>query len=148
MKVFLDTNILLDILLERDGFEDSATLFQWQDEGRLEIFVSVLTMINIAYVYQKTVGQNTAVANLKYLSTLVKTLPMDEAQLLQAVYMEGKDFEDILQAVCAAEGGCDCIITRNEKDYRIGAGLKAKLPLPPVMSPSAFLSAHYTSSVQ
>ena len=57
-------------------------------------------------------------------------------------------FEDILQAVCAAEGGCDCIITRNEKDYRISAGLKAGRPLLPVMSPSAFLSARYTSSVQ
>lgn len=71
MTIFLDTDIILDLLLERPGYEDSALLFQWQDEGRLQICVSFLTIINAAYVYRKTVGQNMAVANLKYLSAKI-----------------------------------------------------------------------------
>ena len=140
MKVFLDTNILLDLLLERDGYEDSAALFQMQDEGKARLFVSLLTMVNLAYVYKKTVGRNLAVANLKYLSTLVEVLPMNGAQLQQAIMMDGQDFEDVLQAVCAAEGGCDYLVTRNGKDYKIGRGLAGRLNLPAVVSPSFFIS--------
>ena len=84
MKVFLDTNILLDLLLEREGFEDSAELFRLQEDGRLKLYVSYLTMVNIAYVYRKTVGQNMAVANLKYLSALVEVLPMDGVSAVPA----------------------------------------------------------------
>lgn len=139
MRVFLDTNILLDVLLERDGYQDSVTLFQMQDEGRLTLCVSFLTMINVGYVYRKTVGQNMALANLKYLSTLVKVLPMDSDQLQQALLLNGRDFEDVVQATCAAHGGCDCLITHNEKDFKIRRGLSDKVKLPPVMTPAAFL---------
>ena len=140
MKVFLDTNILLDLLLERDGYEDSAALFQMQEEGRLHMCVSLLTMFNVAYVYKKTVGQDIAIANLKYLSSLVDVLPMTGEQLQQAMMLVGRDFEDVLQAVCAAEGGCDYLVTRNGKDYKIGRGLADKLNLPAVVSPSFFIS--------
>lgn len=142
MKVFLDTDILLDLLLGRDGYQDSAVIFQRQDEGRLQICVSILTMINVAYVYRKTVGQPMAVANVKYLSGLVEVLPMDSQQLQQALLLDGKDFEDTLQAVCAATAGCDYLITRNDRDYRIGRGLAARLPhpLPRILSPAAFLA--------
>ncbi|MBO7544756.1 MAG: PIN domain-containing protein [Bacteroidales bacterium] len=140
MKVFLDTNILLDLLLERDGYEDSAVLFQLQDEGKVKLYVSLLTMVNLEYVYKKTVGQNHAIANLKYLSSLVEVLPMDGEQLQKAMMLDGKDFEDVLQAVCASEGGCDYLITRNDKDFKISKGLAKHLDLPKVISPSSFLS--------
>ena len=139
MKVFLDTNILLDLLLEREGYEDSAVLFQMQEEGRLHLCVSMLTMVNVAYVYKKTVGQNLAIANLKYLSSLVDVLPMTGDQLQQAMMLDGRDFEDVLQAVCAAEGGCDFLVTRNEKDYKISKGLADNLNIPTIVSPSSFL---------
>lgn len=141
MKVFLDTNILLDLLLERDGFEESAILFNMQDQGKLKLYVSLLTMVNVAYVYKKSVGNNMAVVNLKYLSTLVEVLPMDNAQLQQAILMEGPDFEDVLQLTCAAEGTCDYFITRNGKDFKIKRGLADTIPLPAVLSPSDFLNA-------
>lgn len=140
MKVFLDTNIILDLLLERDGYEDSAIIFQMQDEGKLKIYVSILTMVNVAYIYKKAVGNNMAVANLEYLSTLVEVLPMDGNQLQNAILLQGKDFEDILQCVCASEGGCDYLITRNAKHFQIKKGPANKVALPKIMSPSAFVS--------
>ena len=140
MKVFLDTNIILDLLLERDGYEDSAIIFQMQDEGKLKICVSLLTMVNVAYIYKKAVGNNMVAANLKYLSTLVEVLPMDGNQLQKSILMDGKDFEDILQFVCAAEGGCDYLITRNAKHFQINKGLAKKIALPKTISPSSFVS--------
>ena len=53
MKLFLDTNILLDLLLEREGYERCARLFQLQEEGKCTLAVSILTMVNVAYVYRK-----------------------------------------------------------------------------------------------
>ena len=141
MRVFLDTNIILDLLLERPGFELSAEIFSLSEKGKFELAVSVLTMVNVAYVYRKTVGQAMATVNLKYLSAFVHILPMDEEMLSSAVYMEGKDFDDVLQAVCAEHGKCDCIITRNTKDYNIKKGLSKKTALPKTFTPATFLNS-------
>lgn len=136
MKVFLDTNIILDLLLERDGFEDSIELFSWQDEGILHLCTSVLSMVNIAYVYRKTVGNNTAVANLQYLNALLEVLPMDEAMLQEAIISKGKDFEDNLQFSCAKAAHCDYLITRNTRDFPAG---KSSIR---VCSPAGFFAEH------
>ncbi|MBQ6954094.1 MAG: PIN domain-containing protein [Bacteroidales bacterium] len=142
MKLFLDTNVLLDLLLEREGYEKAVPVFQLQEEGKLSLCVSILTMVNVAYVYRKTVGQRLAVVNLKFLSSLLEVLPMDGPMLQQAIYREGPDFEDILQGVCAAEHQCDYILTNNVADFQIGPGLaSAQLPIPPVLSPEAFLKS-------
>ena len=141
MKVFLDTNIVLDLLLERDGCAEAAMILQLQEEGKLSVCVSVLTMVNAAYVYRKTVGQRMAVVNLKYLSALMEVLPMDNAMLQQAIYAEGPDFEDLLQGFCAADAGCDFIITRNGKDYAPERSLLSEhVAFPPVMTPMEFLT--------
>lgn len=140
MKVFLDTNIVLDLLLERDGYEEAARILQLQEEEKFTVCVSILTMVNVAYVYRKTVGQRMAVVNLKYLSALMEVLPMDGAMLQQAIYQDGPDFEDILQAVCAAEAGCNYIVTRNQKDFVTPPALLKEQPaFPPVLTPSGFL---------
>ena len=141
MKVFLDTNIVLDLLLERDGYAEAAMILQLQEEGKLSVCVPVLTMVNAAYVYRKTVGQRMAVVNLKYLSALMEVLPMDNAMLQQAIYAEGPDFEDLLQGFCAANAGCDFIITRNGKDYAPERSLLSEhVAFPPVMTPMEFLT--------
>lgn len=143
MKVFLDTNILLDLLLEREGYKLSGQILQLQEEGKCTLCVSVLTMVNVAYVYRKTVGQDMAVVNLKYLSALLEVLPMDNEMLQAAIYKRGKDFEDILQGICAASAGCDAIVTRNEKDYAIRDGMLAGgYRIPPVYSPASFILSH------
>ncbi len=139
MKVFLDTNIILDLLLERDGWKQSAKILSLQEEGALTICVSVLTMVNVAYVYRKTVGEDIAVVNLKYLSSFLEVLPMDAAMMEKAILAGGRDFEDTLQAIVAASARCDVIVTRNVKDFE---GIKAQdLTLPTVVNPSGLLSA-------
>lgn len=141
MKLFLDTNIILDILLEREGYEDSVELFRLQEEGKITLAVSILTIANVAFVYRKTVGQNAVIPNLKYLSVLAEVLPMGGDTLQQSLYLTGNDFEDILQYNCAVQGDCDAIVTRNEKDFIIREGLKPLGVYIPVYSPSGFLNA-------
>ena len=139
MKAFLDTNILLDLLLERDGYEASAQILQLRDEGKIDLCVSILTMVNVAYVYKKTVGQNAVIPNLKCLSAIVDVLPMGNDTLEQVLYVGSKDFEDTLQYLCAVQNHCDAIITQNEKDFRFSRSLR-DLPEPiPVYSPDSFL---------
>jgi predicted nucleic acid-binding protein len=125
MKVFLDTNIVLDLLLQRPGYEDSARILELQEQGRICTCASVLTMVNAAYIYRKSVGGTMAVVNLKYLSAFLEVLPMDNNMLQKAIAMEGPDFEDLFQAECASANSCDVIITRNTKDFK---GLNAQTP--------------------
>ena len=66
---------------------------------------------------------------------------MDNAMLQQAIYAEGPDFEDLLQGFCAANAGCDFIITRNGKDYAPERSLLSEhVAFPPVMTPMEFLT--------
>lgn len=138
MKVFLDTNIILDLLLERDGWKQSAKILSLQEKGALTICASVLTMVNVAYVYRKTVGEDMAVVNLKYLSAFMEVLPMDYAMLDAAIMASGRDFEDTLQAIVAASARCDAIVTRNVKDF---AKIKShNLTIPPAFDPISFMT--------
>lgn len=140
MRVFLDTNIILDLLLEREGWENCARLLQWKEKGVLDICVSVLTMANVAYIYRKVVGEQVVIPNLKYLSAFFEVLSMDDKQFQTAILKEGKDFEDILQAVCAAEGNCAYIVTRNIGDFVIKDAFGQKgTVLPPALTPSMLL---------
>ena len=125
MKVFLDTNIVLDLLLQRPGYEESAKILELQEQGKIRTCASVLTMVNAAYIFRKSVGATLAVVNLRYLSAFLEVLPMDNDMLQKAISMEGPDFEDQFQAVCASTNGCDVIITRNTKDFK---GLNAQTP--------------------
>ena len=138
-SVFFDTNIMLDLLQERPGYEDAARILQLQEDGKLEVCISVLSMANIAYVLRKTVPPFLVAPILKQISSLIRVLPMDDDQLQQALLLDGPDIEDLLQAVCAKVSGCSCLLTHNIKDFRIRKGLHKTFPLPEIQTPEAFL---------
>ena len=112
-RIFLDTNVMLDLLLDRQGCAEAARVLQLQEDGKITACLSILSMANLAYVLRKTVSP-------------LQVIP-------------GPDFEDILQAVCASENGCECILTRNARDFRIGKGLSDSAGLPRVQTPGAYL---------
>jgi predicted nucleic acid-binding protein len=139
-RVFLDTNIMLDLLLDRPGCADAARVLQLQEDGKITACLSILSMANLAYVLRKTVSPLQVIPTLKQISAIVKVVPMDDRQLQRSLFLEGPDFEDILQAVCASENGCECILTRNARDFRIGKGLSESADLPLAETPQAFLA--------
>ena len=138
MKVFLDTNIILDLLLQREGWEHSAQIITLQEKGCLHLCISVLTMVNVAYVYRKTVGEALAVVNLKYISALMEVLPMDAEMMEEAIQAGGRDFEDSFQTIAAASAGCDAIVTRNIRDFENLA--PQTHPLPALFDPTQLLA--------
>ncbi len=138
-RLFLDTNILLDILLERPGYQAALEILQAGSDGKVMLHTSVLSMANIAYVLRKTLPPSVLTPTLKQLSLLVDVLPMDAAQLNDAILLSGPDFEDILQAVCAAKGSCEAIITHNPKHFNIQPGLHPAWTSPQILTPEAFV---------
>jgi len=139
-RVFLDTNILLDLLLERPGFEDSARILQAGEDKHIQLCCSFLTMANLAFVLRKISNTALLVPSLMQIAGLMEVLPMDNELLTESYNMKGRDFEDILQAVCASRNGCDIIVTRNAKDFKISPMDGSTTIIPQIMDPGELLS--------
>lgn len=134
MKIFLDTNILLDFVTERTGVEEACDILQLGEEGRVNLSTSYLTMANTAYVARKGRTREELYAVLAGLTEMMQVLSMDEMQLQQAIEQPVTDFEDMLQYVCARTHNCDAIITRNKKHFAFSQI--------PVYSPDEFLAKY------
>ena len=124
-KLFIDTNIVIDLLSRREPFYDeAATLFSLADKKQIELTVSSLTIANTSYALLRQMDPNKAKSILRKLRLIVKTLSLDDKIVGLALNDEAfSDFEDGLQYFTAIENGQDLIITRNLKDFR-----NSKLP--------------------
>lgn len=131
MKVFLDTNILLDFVTEREGVEEACDILQLGEDGKINLSTSYLSMANTAYVARRGRSREELYAVLAGLSDMIQVLSMDEEQLRQAIAHPVSDFEDMLQYVCAMTHHCDVIISRNKKHFSFSHI--------PVYSPAEFL---------
>lgn len=132
MKIFLDTNILLDFVTEREGVEEACEILQIGEEGKVSLSTSYLTMANTAYVARRGRSREELYEVLAGLTEMIQVLAMDDMQLKQAIAHPVSDFEDMLQYVCAITHSCDAIITRNKKDFSFSQI--------PVYSPEEFLA--------
>jgi len=125
-KVFVDTNIVIDLLSRREPFyREAANLFSLADKNKIELSISSLTIANTSYVLLRQVDTIKTKSILRKLKLIVKILPLDDKivglTLNDATF---SDFEDGLQYFTALENGQDLIITRNLKDFK-----KSKLPI-------------------
>ena len=130
-KVFLDTNILLDAALGRQYSKEALTILQSGEDNNVELYATTLTYANIAYILRKH-SKDEIYNYLRALRTGINILSIDESCLDAAIEGEAADFEDMLQYQCALKGGCDYIITNNNKDFIAFSNL-------PVFSSSEFL---------
>lgn len=113
-RVFIDTNILIDYILEREYGQDAKQLLQRGFDGEVKLFASYLTFANMAYILGKKIDIYDLFGDLNQFITV---LPMDEDQFQAALKQPVSDFEDMLQYQCAMAGNCDIIITNNKKDF-------------------------------
>jgi predicted nucleic acid-binding protein len=133
MKALLDTNILLDVILDRPGFEpESGAVWTACDAGRLTGFVSAVSLTTIYYVVEKTRGHEVAIAAVDECLAAFEVAPVDRHTLQAARGSNGVDFEDDVQAASALAVGVDCIITRDSSGFVRG-------PLP-VYAPGPFMA--------
>lgn len=118
-KIFVDTDIILDLLSNRDPFYPyAAKLFTHADDKELKLCVSSLCFGNLNYIISKQKSASEARKILARFKVLVDVLPVDEKIIELAIHSDFVDFEDAIQYYCAIEHGIQVIITRNLKDYK------------------------------
>lgn len=132
-NLFIDTNIVIDLLSRREPFYDeSATLFSLADQKIIEINISSLTVANTSYTLLRQISTKKTKEVLRKLRLIVNILPLDDKIIGLALNDDSfSDFEDGLQYFTAIENNQDIIITRNLKDFKA-----SKLP---VMTARQFL---------
>lgn len=131
-KLFIDTNIVLDLLAQRPDYASAAKLFTLADQGKLDLSVSSLTFANTHYILVKHEGKEKTLKILRDLELIVTIIDLSGKIVRLALNDKGfTDFEDGLQYYSALENGMEVIITRNQKDFK-----HAKLP---VMNTEQFL---------
>lgn len=133
-KIFLDTNVLLDLIERRSGLEMAEKIIEYVANNSAErLYVSALTMANTAFVIRRRTVQDVKLC-LSECMGFCNVLPMNDMQLYEAVRSgTSPDFEDNLQIMCAEYGGCDLIITNNTGHFRGHTDI-------PVLSPEEFVS--------
>jgi predicted nucleic acid-binding protein len=119
MRVLLDTDVVLDLFLERPGFvDDSMILWEANERGKIDAFISSITLINLFYFARKAKGREAARQMVLKLLASVGICRVDRRILQTALSLPLTDYEDAVQLACAESGRIEAIITRNLRDYR------------------------------
>lgn len=129
MKIMCDTNVIIDVLLEREPFaEDSCQVLSLCEEHKIDGYVSASSVTDIYYLVRKyTHSTELAYQAVGKMLEIVKVCSVTNNDVLTAFQRKAKDFEDCLLAVCAESARCDYIVTRNKKDFE-GFGIPLLTP--------------------
>lgn len=118
MRVLLDINIVLDVLLDREPFvHDSAAIWAACDTGHLIGFLPASTLTDIFYIAKRATDHVTAQLALGLCLAAFEIAAVDRQTLEAATTLPGNDFEDNVQIACATRAGLDAIVTRNGRDF-------------------------------
>jgi predicted nucleic acid-binding protein len=118
MRVLIDTNILLDIIQERQPFGPAATrVWKLVEEGQIEGCVSAISFNNIYDVARKQVGAEKALEAVRRVRQAFQFVPITEYVIDRALGSKLGDFEDAIQAAAAVAAHADLVVTRNAVDF-------------------------------
>jgi predicted nucleic acid-binding protein len=124
-SVFVDTDIILDLLSFREPFYiHAASLFSLADQKKLKINVSSLSFSNLHYILSKQYSPDQSRKKLLMFKTLVTVLPVTDKIVELALASDFRDFEDGIQYYAALEQRIKVILTRNLRDFK-----KAEIPV-------------------
>ncbi len=118
-NIFVDTNIIIDLLAKREPFyKDAQDLFTLSDKKEIQLCISSLSFANTYYSIVKHHKDIDAKKYLAKFKVLVKVLPLEDKAIELALASNFNDFEDGLQYFVALDNISDIIITRNKKDFK------------------------------
>ena len=128
-KVFIDTNVIIDFLADRNPFSEyAAILFQLAKENKIKIYVSAISFNNTYYILRKATSNNKALSLISEIEEYVGIQETNRTILRKAIKSDFNDFEDAIQYFSAVQiGTIDIITTRDLKDFK-----RSELP---VLSP-------------
>ena len=119
MKILVDTNVVLDVLLKRPSFyQDSFTIFRFADQERIIGCITASAITDIFYIANKEIKDTELVYQaIESLADIFSVIPISGTTIANAAALRWKDFEDSVQFMAAKENGVAYIITRNKADY-------------------------------
>lgn len=133
MKVFVDTNVLLDVLSCREPFhEDAIQIWSLAEAGKLKGLVSAISVANVFYLVRRFKNARAAYEAVRLIRDTFGIVACDERVLGQAMDAGWKDFEDAVQYFSARHAQAACIVSRDGDHFT-----KSDLP---VLSPAEFLA--------
>lgn len=128
MKVAVDTNVVLDVLLDRDPHaEDSAQILWAAESGAITALLCATTLTTIHYMTVKALGRTGAIAAINQLLAIFDVAAVNRQVLQIAATSKIRDYEDAVLAHAAEIAGATAIITRNPKDFA-KSGLRIYTP--------------------
>lgn len=135
MNVFIDTNVLLDVLAKREPFyRDSAAVWTLAEQGKIRGCLSTLSFSNIYHIVRRLKDRRTAERAMRALRDTFASVACDEQVLSQAIDAGMKDFEDAIQYFSALRAEATCLISRNPDHFP-----RSTLS---IVTPTEFLAAH------
>lgn len=119
MQILLDTNVVLDVLLNRQPWvADAAKVWQANGTGQITAFLVASTLTDIFYIARRLTDLETAHKAIRLCLDTFQICPVDRQALEYAQTLLGNDFEDKLQIACAVLAGLDAIVTRDKSGFK------------------------------
>lgn len=118
-RLFIDTNVMLDLLGERVPHYDSiAKIATLADKGKVKLIVSALSYATVFYLLSKFEDSNKVKEKLRKFKIISEISDLDNKVIEKGLSSNFTDFEDSLQYYCAIKADCSILITRNGKDFK------------------------------
>ena len=133
MIIFVDTNLVLDVMLgNSDFYDESNSVLSYCDQG-YDFYISAASCTDIFYIVKRTIHDSEITKQImKNLLSVVFVAGVDETCIRNALESGWNDFEDSVQHEVAQQIKADIIVTRNESDYKNSTVR--------IMTPADFLS--------
>lgn len=132
MRVFLDTNIMIDLIISRHPFHKGiAEIVKIAEKKELKLYTSSLSFVNTFYVASKNNTKELVIESLKKFRIICDVTIIDELNVDKSLLSDFEDFEDAVQYNSAIYHDCEYIITRDKKGFK-----NSKIT---VMTPDEFL---------
>ena len=128
MRLLLDINVLLDVVLERDPWAGpAAELLVALETNQAQGFVAAHTLPTVYYVVAKSQDRDTATRAMHDLLRLLDVVPVEKQDFYRSLSLPLNDFEDAVQAAAAFRIDAEYLVTRNEPDFK-GASIATATP--------------------
>lgn len=120
MKVLIDTNVIVDVALEREPFyAESDRILTFVEEGQIQGYVSASTFSDLYYIIRRDKGRDWTLDFLRQLATFCQVATVDNSVISIALTCNFKVFEDAIQYSTAVINLIDAIVTRNPRDFPV-----------------------------
>jgi len=121
MKVLIDTNITLDILLCRPDYPNAKVVYLLAEKNKIESYISASAITDIFFLTKGKLGKKPTIEPLKKLLQVFKPATVTDNHIYQALNLDWSDFEDSVQYIVGKNLSVDYIVTRNIQDYSSGS---------------------------